>query len=908
SEQAAEVDKERQLRRAEAEARDKLERQQEEIRRLLSSELRRAKRRLSFRLRWKRNGEQFNTISQNVDLSSRNLHVLERLSELNISNNAVAAHTLDENFLAHFPRLTTLNHNAIQSWTEASLIALPNLRSLHLGRNNISELTAEMFPRDCQLSELLVQNNRIGRIDPLVGTSRLLHLRQFRLARNRLHVSLNQSVSQSRKSRPDIFPHFPSVESLDLSQNGLEFVPPLMFGKWPSLKELRLSRNRLQFFGAGSFYIEGGGLHSLDLSNNRVASMNREIAYGLDELQILQLSHNDIRTVQTDAFEQLKKLQKLYLDHNQLSFIGGIFDPLSRLEVLRLSSNPNLAQLPSNAFGGLHRLKELDLSNNSIHVIDDKVFESLNQLRRLSLASNRLSMIRGGYFSGLVRLEELDLRGNNITGVEESESNDLKGMIFLRKLHLQTAHYQCGLCSLRAFVSWLRSKGFAEPEVSVLCASPPALRGHSVFNLRGESQAANCEIGLVPKVISHPPSEAKLVGQNLNLDCTILSNLPPLVTWQRAPMTLDAVAKSSAKPGSSSGAVSVGMVASGSAASGGDSASLLSKSEYSNLVLAPDQVSLIRSDKEWRAQLRLTQLNTSDSGLYRCSVTVSSSQAAVYSLAATIRVLSPPRFVQRPKPLYEANEGDSVEIPCASVGFPKPEQSLRRLGNFPAAVERRLTLPEGDAAKFGIRRLTSADTGRYICISENAGGRVETAFNLEVLTSPKFVSDSAWSARVGVRPGGDLVLDCKADANPAPNYAWYFNDQLLNNRSESQLRLTSAVLADAGVYQCEARNPVGLVSRRVQLVVGNRPIVEVDDGAKWLTTTTRRPPSPPVSTADGGDVDGSSKVSTGDPGGGSGGTNFSLLIFAVVVSATSCVLLTTLLWCVVFVFLRSRGE
>uniref|UniRef100_A0A1I8FNM4 Ig-like domain-containing protein n=1 Tax=Macrostomum lignano TaxID=282301 RepID=A0A1I8FNM4_9PLAT len=548
----------------------------------------------------------------------------------------------------------------------------------------------------------LVQNNRIGRIDPLVGTSRLLHLRQFRLARNRLHVSLNQSVSQSRKSRPDIFPHFPSVESLDLSQNGLEFVPPLM-----------LSRNRLQFFGAGSFYIEGGGLHSLDLSNNRVASMNREIAYGLDELQILQLSHNDIRTVQTDAFEQLKKLQKLYLDHNQLSFIGGIFDPLSRLEVLRLSSNPNLAQLPSNAFGGLHRLKELDLSNNSIHVIDDK-----------------------------------------------------------------TAHYQCGLCSLRAFVSWLRSKGFARAEVSVLCASPPALRGHRFLICEAKSQAATARSAWC---------------LNLLLSLAVQAAQSALAWWRP-----------------------------GSAASGGDSASLLSKSEYSNLVLAPDQ--------------RLRRL------LPLLTVTVSSSQAAVYSLAATIRVLSPPRFVQRPKPLYEANEGDSVEIPCASVGFPKPEQSLRRLGNFPAAVE-------------------------------NAGGRVETAFNLEVLTSPKFVSDSAWSARVGVRPGGDLVLDCKADANPAPNYAWYFNDQLLNNRSESQLRLTSAVLADA--WRLSLATLFGLVSRRVQLWLATGRLLKWTTVPNVLTTTTRRPPSPPVSTADGGDVDGSSKVSTGIPGGGSGAARTS---------------------------------
>lgn len=65
------------------------------------------------------------TISQNVDLSSRNLHMLENLIELNISNNAAASATMDENFLGHFPRLTTLKI------VKSGLTTLPVFRDRH---------------------------------------------------------------------------------------------------------------------------------------------------------------------------------------------------------------------------------------------------------------------------------------------------------------------------------------------------------------------------------------------------------------------------------------------------------------------------------------------------------------------------------------------------------------------------------------------------------------------------------------------------------------------------------------------------------------------------------------------------------------------------------------------------------
>ncbi|KAM4602109.1 leucine-rich repeat-containing protein 3-like [Polymixia lowei] len=69
--------------------------------------------------------------------------------------------------------------------------------------------------------------------------------------------------------------------------------------------------------------------------------------------------------------------------------------------VLLLSSN-RIRHIPGQAFESLHRLRELDLSHNSIESVDSGAFQGMSEgLRTLDLSDNRLSAVPKDAFAAM---------------------------------------------------------------------------------------------------------------------------------------------------------------------------------------------------------------------------------------------------------------------------------------------------------------------------------------------------------------------------------------------------------------------------------------------------------------------------------------------------------------------------
>ncbi|XP_037544917.1 vasorin b [Nematolebias whitei] len=107
--------------------------------------------------------------------------------------------------------------------------------------------------------------------------------------------------------------------------------------------------------------------------------------------------------------------QSLYLFSNGIEGIKTEdFDGLVNLEMLDLSQN-KLTHLPDRVFEPLTSLKNLDLSSNQITHISEKCFHGATQLERLYLYSNSIKTIHREAFNGLDHLLELKLQGNILT-------------------------------------------------------------------------------------------------------------------------------------------------------------------------------------------------------------------------------------------------------------------------------------------------------------------------------------------------------------------------------------------------------------------------------------------------------------------------------------------------------------
>lgn len=92
------------------------------------------------------------------------------------------------------------------------------------------------------------------------------------------------------------------------------------------------------------------------------------------------------------------------------------FDGLENLEMLDLSQN-KLTELPERVFETLTSLRNLDLSSNQITHISEECFQGMALLERLYLYSNLIETIHPAAFNGLEHLLELKLQGNQLTSL-----------------------------------------------------------------------------------------------------------------------------------------------------------------------------------------------------------------------------------------------------------------------------------------------------------------------------------------------------------------------------------------------------------------------------------------------------------------------------------------------------------
>ncbi|XP_043784190.1 toll-like receptor Tollo [Apis laboriosa] len=165
----------------------------------------------------------------------------------------------------------------------------------------------------------------------------------------------------------------------------------------------------------GAFTDELKQLEKLDLGENNMWSIPEGALCPLVNLEILNLTRNRLRDVTSFRFT-------------------GASRCLSKLKELDLSNN-SVESLPTAAFSGLTRLHSLDLRCNAISFMADRAFEGLSSLAILRLADNRLASLPPELFSDARNIQEIHLRNNTLNVLPPGLFTELTQLLVLDLSH-----------------------------------------------------------------------------------------------------------------------------------------------------------------------------------------------------------------------------------------------------------------------------------------------------------------------------------------------------------------------------------------------------------------------------------------------------------------------------------------
>ncbi|KAH7643426.1 hypothetical protein HUG17_10117 [Dermatophagoides farinae] len=361
-----------------------------------------------------------------LDLSYNHLHDLRLqsltgLRELFASNNNILQ-LVNETFMNTTNlEVLYLQHNAIHSINYNTFYHLQQLRILDLSFNQLRRLHQSLFKNTNLLQSLYLDNNLIDDMGIEPGIfQELVDLRDLRLQHNRLkHI------------RKGVFYSLPNLRDLDLQMNEIEIIESLE--SLASLQHLNLQGNHLTVFNGQILSNFPSSLRYLQLSWNRLDSLQNDTFRGQNEVEVVWLNNNRIKRITESVFTDLVNVEKLFLNHNEINTIDDdAFVSMKRLKYLNLEHN-QLGHLGRNMFKGLEMLKELRLASSEIIGIEPNLMEYLRSVEILDLSDNQIYTVRRSIFHLAKNIRELYLR--NIMA-DEIEVDSFEQLQSLRVLDL----------------------------------------------------------------------------------------------------------------------------------------------------------------------------------------------------------------------------------------------------------------------------------------------------------------------------------------------------------------------------------------------------------------------------------------------------------------------------------------
>ena len=283
-----------------------------------------------------------------------------------------------------------LDDNELSSLPAGIFDKLTNLERLHLSGNQLSSLPAGLFDNLTNLIFLNLLDNPLRPL-PEGYFDNLPNLETLHLPRTITPTPLPDDSEVT-----PVADRTPQVRDAIVAAAGVNAATDVTAAHFVAITELNLEEENITALKQGDFD---------NLPNLEVLTLNGSfnvlpdgIFDNLTNLTGLGLSSIQLSSLPNGIFDNLTNLEVLLLNGTFSSFPDGIFDNLTNLNALGISGT-QLSSLPAGIFDNLTNMPIVFLSNNQLSSLPNGIFDKATMF--LDLSNNQLSSLPDGIFAGI---------------------------------------------------------------------------------------------------------------------------------------------------------------------------------------------------------------------------------------------------------------------------------------------------------------------------------------------------------------------------------------------------------------------------------------------------------------------------------------------------------------------------
>ncbi|XP_003205822.1 toll-like receptor 3 [Meleagris gallopavo] len=317
-----------------------------------------------------------------------------------------------------------ISHNQLKKLVPENLTQYSNLIYLNAGYNIISKLQPELCKNLPLLQILKLEHNQLHELPDGV----------FATCSNLTELNLGYNIIEVKN---DPFKTLENLNILDLSHNHLKSANLGLQQQLKNLRELVLYSNQITELKKEDLkFLSNTSLNSLDLSSNPLKEFHTGCLQAIGNLfglilNNVELGENCTKKLCTELSNTA--IQNLSLSHVKLSHINRLtLQGLqgTNLTILNLSKN-SLSVIEDDSFQWLSNLEYLNLEDNNIFKVSSRLFYGLSSIKHLNLINALSGKIEDFSFQWLYRLEYLIMDHNNFPQITTNMFTGLKNLKYL---------------------------------------------------------------------------------------------------------------------------------------------------------------------------------------------------------------------------------------------------------------------------------------------------------------------------------------------------------------------------------------------------------------------------------------------------------------------------------------------